>query len=113
MRLSIGVITAVIAFASRAVAATDELPPLTPDLMNAAGVACVRIGDDGWVTGAFLIATTGDPARDQHLVDWVGRLHWLPAKPGEKFRNTWFPMPIAIGNAKAPEAPGSCSPGSK
>ena len=110
MGLSITVITAMTALASGANAAKDEVPPLTPDLINAAGVACVRIDNAGSVTGAFLIATTGDPGRDQHLLDWVQRLHWPAAEPGEKLRNTWFPMPIAIGSAKLPQAPRSCSP---
>jgi len=110
MRLQIAVTAVMIGAAFSANAASDELPPLTPDLLNVAGVACVRIGDDGSVTGAFLIGSTGDPTRDQHLVDWVQHLHWLPAKPGEKLRNSWFPMPVATGNARAPKAPDSCRP---
>jgi len=35
-------------------AASQELPPLSPDIVDVAAVACVKIGTDGVVTGAFL-----------------------------------------------------------
>lgn len=106
----IGVLVGITAAVFTTGAAASELPPITPALLNTSALTCVRIGDDGSITGAFLIGTTGDPEIDQHVVDWVRNLHWLPATPGEKLCNTWFPMPVAFGNAKAPEAPDSCSP---
>jgi len=96
---------------SSAASASDELPPLTPDLEGASAVACVRVGKAGAVTGAFLLGSTGDRERDRHLLQWIEQLHWPPAAPGETLRDTWFPMPVAIGEGvKAPAAPQSCSP---
>jgi hypothetical protein len=97
--------------ANSAASASDELPPITPDLDGVSAVACVRIGQSGAITGAFLLSSTGDHQRDGHLLQWIQQLHWPPAAPGEKLRDTWFPMPVAIGNgAKALDPPESCSP---
>lgn len=88
----------------------DELPPLPPDLMNVSAVSCIKINTAGAIGGAFLIHSTGDSGRDRHLLEWIKQLHWPVAKPGEKLRNTWFPMPIAIGGAPALEPPPTCGP---
>lgn len=91
--------------------ASEELPPLTPDLLGISAIACVKLSKDGDVTGAFLITSTGADTRDQHLLEWIKQLHWPPAAPGEKLRDTWFPMPVAFGEGvEPPKMPASCSP---
>jgi TonB family protein len=91
--------------------ASDGLPPITPDLQGVSAVACVKISKGGSVSGAFLVGSTGDPERDRHLLQWIKQLHWRPAEPDEELRDTWFPMPLAIGDGvKAPDGPKSCSP---
>src|ERR1700761_4554011 len=104
-------IAALLLLGQSAALAADGLPPLTPDLQGVSAIACVRIGTSGALTGAFLLSSTGSPDRDRHLLEWIKQLHWAPAAPGETLRNTWFPMPLAIGDGvKAPDAPTSCSP---
>ncbi len=90
-------------------ASAQAAPPLPPDLQNAAAVACVRVDDRGWVSGAFLIQSTGEDGKDRELVNWIRQLRWPQVKPGEQ-RNRWAPMPIAVGDAAVPNAPRSCAP---
>ncbi|WP_157215995.1 hypothetical protein [Flavisphingomonas formosensis] len=87
----------------------QAVPPLPADLRDAAAVACVRIDDRGWVSGAFLIQSTGEDGKDRELVNWIRQLRWPHVKPGEQ-RNRWAPMPIAVGDATVPSAPHSCAP---
>lgn len=86
------------------------LPPLPPSLAHASAVSCIKIDDTGAVSGAFLVTSTGDPARDRDLIAWIKQLHWDAAKPGEKLRNAWFPMPVAFGGEQPPPMPESCAP---
>jgi len=90
-------------------ASAEGPPPLPADLQNSAAVACVKIDDHGWVSGAFLIQSTGEDGKDRELVNWIRQLRWPKMKPGEQ-RNRWAPMPIAVGDAAVPNAPHSCSP---
>lgn len=92
-----------------AFASAQAAPPLPADLRDAAAVACVKIDDHGWVSGAFLIQSTGEAGKDRELVNWIRQLRWPKVKPGEQ-RNRWSPMPIAVGDAAVPNAPGSCAP---
>jgi len=106
-----GLIATVVLLAARGASATDELPPLTLDLDGVSAVACVKISKASAVSGAFLLSSTGAPERDRRLLQWIRQLHWPPASPGEKLRDVWFPMPVAIGEGvEAPEGPQSCSP---
>jgi hypothetical protein len=92
-------------------APSSGLPPISPDLEGVSAVACVRFGDMGAVTDAFLEQSTGDAERDQRLLDWIRMLRWPSADPGEGLRDMWFPVPLAIGEGvKAPEAPKTCGP---
>jgi hypothetical protein len=95
---------------SASATAVHELPPIPEDLLNVNAVSCVKVNDSGKIVGAYLIQTTGDADRDREVVAYVKKLHWDKAKPGEKLRNVWFPMPIAFGDAKPPEMPASCRP---
>jgi hypothetical protein len=90
-------------------AAAAGLPPVPPELVNVAAVTCIRVDEAGAINGAFILRSTGDPAKDRALLGWVRQLHWDKAAPGEK-RGEWFPMPIAIGTAVPPEMPKSCAP---
>jgi hypothetical protein len=91
-------------------AAAEDLPLVTPDLAHVAAVSCVKIDDSGAVSGAFLITSTGDGEKDHHLLEWIKQLHWDKVKPGEKWRNKWFPMPISIGGETSPVPPEKCFP---
>jgi hypothetical protein len=95
---------------SATLVAAQGAPPLPHDLVNVAAVACVRLDDSGAVSGAFLIRSTGEHGKDQELVAWIRQLRWPPMRPGEKPRNTWSPMPIAVGSAEPPAAPARCAP---
>jgi len=77
---------------------------------DAAAVACVRVGADGAVTGAFLVTSSGDRDSDRRLIEMIRRLRWPPARDGEAWRGTWFPMPVGLGDARLPEAPAACAP---
>ena len=90
---------------------TSGMPPISPDLEGAVAVACVKFGAGGAITDAFLSRSTGDPDRDKRLLEWIRRLRWPGADPGDAAREAWFPMPLAIGEGlKAPEAPQTCGP---
>lgn len=91
-------------------AAAQELPPLEPILLNSSAVTCIKIAVDGSVSGAFIVVSSGLPERDRAVIAWVKQLRWDPAAPGDRFRNRWFPMPVAFGNAKTPEMPDHCAP---
>jgi TonB family protein len=93
---------------SAAATATQELPPISQDLLNVSAISCVKMDNSGKVVGAYMIQSTGDAHRDREIVAWIKKLHWEKAKPGEKLRNIWFPMPIAFGDAQPPEIPASC-----
>jgi hypothetical protein len=90
-------------------AGSQALPPIVRELANKAGVVCIRVDDSGAVSGAFILVTTGDGARDRALVAWVRHLRW-DSGPGEPWRNRWFPMPVAFGNATPPPSPENCAP---
>lgn len=90
-------------------AQAQELPPLPESLLNASGAVCMNVSMTGDVRGAYLLTSTGDSNADKDMVAWARQLHWPVAKPGEKLRDTWFPMPIAFGSAKPVAAPPTCS----
>jgi hypothetical protein len=94
--------------ASGATAAFAQVPDVPEDLLNVSAISCVKMDDNGKVVGAYIVQSTGDAHRDREIVDWVKQLHWDKAKPGDKLRNVWFPMPVAFGDGKAPELPASC-----
>ncbi len=100
---------AVWVFVSMRVAA-QELPPVPSDLVDTSAVTCIRVSQSGAVEGAFILASTGDNARDAEVLEWVRQLHWPQAKPDEKLRDRWFPMPVAFGQARPAPIPSSCSP---
>ena len=89
-------------------ATAQSLPDVPPSLMDKAGVVCVKVSEAGDVSGAFIIVSTGSSQGDQDLLAWVRLLRW----PEHKLHGTWFPMPVAIGGAKVPEIPATCSPSS-
>ena len=91
-----------------AAAVSQELPPISQDLLGITAVSCVKVSGSGKIVGAYLIQATGDANRDRQILAWIRKLHWDPAKPGEKMRNVWFPMPIAFGDVPVPAAPSSC-----
>ena len=72
-------------------------------------VACVKIGDDGAVTSAFILVSTGDAQRDRMLLSGVQNLRW-GKKAACETRNIWFPMGLAINGAQPPDGPAACAP---
>ena len=102
-------IAAMLAFACSTVAAAQELPPVPLELVDSALVLCVTI-DEAGVPDALVITGTGDAAKDRAALQWVKQLRWPPAGPGEEGRNSWFPMPIAFGNAAPLPPPPACGP---
>jgi TonB family protein len=90
--------------------AAQELPPVPSDLVDTSAVTCIRVSQSGSVEGSFILASTGDSARDAEVLEWVRQLHWPQAKPDEKLRGEWFPMPVSFGQAKPLPMPSSCSP---
>jgi TonB family protein len=88
----------------------QELPPIPADLIDSTAVTCIKISVAGAVEDAFIVQSTGDQTKDAEVLKWVRQLHWAKAGPGEKLRNTWFPMPVAFGSVTSPKMPASCSP---
>ena len=99
-----------LALLSPGIASAQDLPDVPPSLSDAAGTVCVRVVDDGRVTDAFIVTSTGDSARDGALLVWVRKLRLPPAEPGKARRENWSPMPIAFGDARLPVAPKNCAP---
>ena len=89
-------------------AEAQELPPLPTSLLNASGAVCIKVSRGGAVRGVYLLTGTGNADADKDMVAWARQLHWPMAKPGEKLRDTWFPMPIAFGGTTPVAAPTSC-----
>ena len=106
MRVAVLAITFAVA-AARA-AGAQELPPLPPTLLNASGAVCISISKQGDVGGAYVLTSTGDAQADKDMLAWVYQLHWSVAAPGEKMRDTWFPMPIGFGENEPPKVPPDC-----
>jgi hypothetical protein len=79
----------------------QTLPPVSARMMGRSALACIMIADSGAINGAYLLSTSGDEATDADMLAWTKQLHWDPAKPGEKMRNTWFPIGLAFGGATA------------
>lgn len=78
-------------------AVAQELPPVPATLLNASGAVCINVSKKGGVNGAYILASTRDAQADRDMLAWVHRLRWPIATPGEKLRDTWFPMPIGFG----------------
>lgn len=93
-----------------AAAAAQSLPPVSPDMLGKAAVACIQVADDGTVSDAFLIESTGDRVLDGEMVSWVKKLRWDPAKSSGGNRGDWFPMVLAFGQVTPPPAPSTCAP---
>ena len=91
-------------------ASGQELPPVLPDFLNKAAIACVKINDDGIVVGAFMIKSSGEANIDREMLDWTKQLHWGTLQPGDRSRNIWIPIGLAFGSAKAPLSPATCGP---
>jgi len=91
-----------------ATAARAELPPQPASLKDQAVLACVRMDAEGKVSGAYLMSSTGDSARDADFLTWIRKLEW--PKPGkhDKTVDKWLPMGLALGKGKAPPSPKSC-----
>jgi len=93
-----------------ATAARAELPPQPASLKDQAVLACVRMDAEGKVSGAYLMSSTGDAAKDADFLAWIRKLEW--PKPGKRDKTVdqWLPMGLALGRGKAPPSPPSCPP---
>jgi hypothetical protein len=106
-RSAIGVGLAVLAIAG---AARAELPPVPPSIADHAVLACVRMDAEGKVSGAYLLNSTGDLARDADYLAWIKKLEWSRPSKHDKTIDQWLPMGLALGKAKAPPSPKTCDP---
>jgi len=93
-----------------ATAARAELPPQPASIKDQAVLACVRMNADGKVSGAYLLSSTGDAARDADYLTWIKKLEWPRPSKYDKTVDQWLPMGLALGRAKAPAAPKTCDP---
>lgn len=97
------------AIAIAGIADAQDLPPVPSTLLNASGAVCISISKQGDVNGAYILTSTGDRQADNDMIAWVHQLHWPVAAPGEKMRDTWFPMPIGFGRMAPPKVPSTCA----
>jgi hypothetical protein len=93
-----------------AAAARAEIPPQPASIKNQAVLACVRMDADGKVSGAYLMSSTGDAARDADYLAWIKKLEWPKPSKHDKSIDQWAPMGLALGKSKAPPAPKTCDP---
>jgi hypothetical protein len=93
-----------------ATAARAALPPEPASIQNQAVLACVRMDAEGKVSGAYLMSSTGDAARDADFLAWIKKLEWPKPSKRDKTVDQWLPMGLALGKAKAPPSPESCPP---
>jgi hypothetical protein len=91
-------------------APAQSLPPISPDMLGKAAVACVKTAPDGTVADAFLIESTGDRTLDGEMIAWVRKLRWDPSESADSRAENWFPMVLAFGNTQPPRAPPTCAP---
>lgn len=91
-------------------ASAGELATVPSSLNDRSGVVCVKVNTAGKVVDVFLVRSTGDGTADADLVDWIRALTWPKAKQGDAARNTWQPLPVAMGKAPVPELPATCAP---
>jgi hypothetical protein len=86
-----------------------DLPPVPRLLVDTAALVCVKIDAEGQAD-AYVLDSLGDKARDAAVISWVRQLRFPKGKPGDPGRDSWFPMPVAFGNAKSPKLPPNCAP---
>ncbi len=98
------------ALAAAAPLGASELAPVPTSLMNRNGVVCVKVTKTGKVRDAFVVQSTGDGTADADMIDWVRSLSWPPARTDAALRETWQPVPVAMGKAEIPVLPDNCAP---
>jgi hypothetical protein len=103
-------IAATLILLSAAVTARAEVPPQPASIKDQAVLACVRMDAEGKVSGAYLLSSTGDAARDADYLAWIKQLTWPKPSRHDKTVDQWAPMGLALGKAKAPPAPKTCDP---
>jgi hypothetical protein len=93
-----------------ATAARADLPPQPASIKDQAVLACVRMDAEGKVSGAYLLSSTGDAARDADFLGWIKQLKWAKPDKRDKTVDQWLPMGLALGKGKAPPSPKTCDP---
>jgi hypothetical protein len=91
-------------------ASAAEKAPVPTSLLNRSGVVCVKVSTKGAVKDAFVVQSTGDAAADADMIQWIRTVAWPKAKPDDITRNTWQPVPVAMGDAEVPPVPDNCAP---
>jgi hypothetical protein len=99
-----------LALAAAATAARAELPPQPASIKDQAVLACVRMDAEGKVSGAYLMSSTGDAARDADFLAWIKQLKWAKPEKRDRTIDQWLPMGLALGKGKAPPSPKTCDP---
>jgi len=107
---ALAILLAAAACAAPAVSLASERAPVPVSMMNRAGVVCVKVTVGGRVVDAFVVRSSGDGAADADMVDYVRALTWPKVAKAEPARNSWQPVPVAMGSVAVPPLPDSCAP---
>jgi TonB family protein len=91
-------------------ATAAEKAPVPTSLLNRSGIVCVKVSAKGTVKDAFVVRSTGDATADADMIQWIRTVAWPAAKPGNSTRNSWQPVPVAMGAVEVPPVPDSCAP---
>jgi len=109
-RLPAGLLAACLTLtAAPAFAQDDELPPIPASLLQTAGAVCVGIAKSGRVSGAYVLASTGNADADRDMLGWAQELRWPAATSGAQKQDKWLPVPIAFGDKDLPFIPAECA----
>lgn len=80
------------------------------DLLGVSVVVCVKVNDDGFIDGAYVLDSTTDRQKDLEVIVTTRQFHWNKLPPGDPSRNIWFPMGLNFGDVAAPlTAPATCA----
>lgn len=110
MNRTVSVVLALAAAAVAIPAVAAQPAPVPTSLLNRNAVVCVKVTPKGTVSEAFVIRSTGDSAADADMIAWIRTVNWPAANREDKTRNTWQPVPVAMGTAAVPVLPESCAP---
>jgi hypothetical protein len=108
MRQHLKTVAGALALLAAVSSARAALPPEPASIQNQAVLACVRVDAGGKVSGAYLMSSTGDAARDADFLARIKQLQWAKPDKRDKTIDQWLPMGLALGKAKAPPSPKSC-----
>ncbi len=83
-----------------------------PAPIRAAIVACVKVNDDGVVTDAFILKSSGDPTIDEGMLSVIKSHHWDSGSAGGA-QNGWHPQRMTMKGETPYAMPETCGPENK